>query len=163
MINMLLAIKAVQDVLATVGIYPQKMTTVAKDGKSSTVERTTYQNGWNAAIIHISKKICEQFDTMSEGVDEDLALLALADVGWINGDGFQLNMNDTFYYGADIESVSKEEVKEVARLFSTYGGRGIDYWVAKKRGYDPEVLKYKEGVGEVRVKEKKSQMIERVS
>jgi hypothetical protein len=150
---MLLAIKAVQDVLATVGIYPQKMTTVAKDGKSSTVERTTYQNGWNAAIIYISKKICEQFDIMSEGVDEDLALLALADVGWIKGDIFQLNMNDTFYYGADMESINREEVKEVARLFRTYGSKGIDYWVAQKRGYDPKVAKYERGVEEVRKNE----------
>jgi hypothetical protein len=146
MIDTLLAIKAVQDVLATVGIYPQSM--VDEHGKRT--ERTEWQNGWNAAIIHISEETDKQFDIMSKGVNEDLALLTVADVGWLVGDEFQLNMNDTFYYGADMESVSMEEVKEVARLFRTYGGRGIDYWVAEKRGCDPEKPKYREGVREVR-------------
>lgn len=120
------------------------------DGKSSTVERTTYQEGWNAAILNISKEIFKQFNILSKGVDEDLALLALTDAGWIDGDKFELNMNDTFHYGSDSETVSKEEVKEVARLFRAHGGRGIDYWVAIRRGYDPEIPKYKKGVEEVR-------------
>ena len=150
MIDMLMAIKAVQDVLSTTGIYPQSMTD--KDGKNT--KRTEWQDGWNAAILHISKEIFKQFDIMSKGVDEDLALLLLADVGWLRGKDLMLNMNDTFHYAcSDSEIVESFEFKEVARLFKTYGGKGIDYWVAKKRGYDPEISEYKEGVEEVRAKE----------
>jgi len=152
MINMLMAIKSVQDILATTGIYPQSMTN--ENGKS--VKRTEWQEGWNAAILHISKEVFKQFDILSKGIDEDLALLLLADVGWIRGKDLMLNMNDTFHYAcADSETVEESEFKEVARLFKTYGGRGVDYWVAQKRGYDPEIPICKEGVEEVRKYESK--------
>ena len=152
MIDILLAIKVVDDALATVGIYPQSTITVDKDGKETEVKkRTTWQDGWNAAIMHISDEIFKQFDVMREGIDEDLALLCVAGVGWLDGDKLQLNMNDTFHFAcADMETVSKEEIKEVARLFRTYGDRGPVYWVAQKRGYDPEILQHKEAVKEVR-------------
>jgi len=150
MIDMLLTIKAVQDVLATTGIYPQSRT----DDNGKTTKRTEWEVGWNAAILHISKEIFKQFDIMSKGIDEDLALLLLADVGWFRGKDLMLNMNDTFHYAcADCEIVESFEFKEVARLFKTYGGRGIDYWVAQKRGYNPEIPKYKQGVEEVRARE----------
>jgi hypothetical protein len=83
-----------------------------------------------------------------------LALLLIADVGWLDRGKFILNMNDTFWYAcSDAEEVGEDEIKEVARLFSTYGWQGIDYWVANKRGYDPEIPRHKEEVEEVRKKE----------
>ena len=159
MIDILLAMKIVEDALATVGIYPQSTAKYNPDTKEvvDVKKRTKWQDGWNAAIMHISDEIFKQFDIMRKGVDEDLALLCVADVGWLDEDKFQLNMNDTFHYAcADMETVNREEIKEVARLFRTYGYRGTVYWVAEKRGYDPEILEQKEAVKEVRKYEGRS-------
>jgi hypothetical protein len=62
-------------------------------------------------------------------------------------------MNDTFGGYADAEEASKEEVKEIDRLFVNYGYKGITYWVAKKRGYDPKIPRHKKDVEDVRKSE----------
>jgi hypothetical protein len=153
-----LVMKEVGDVLATIGIYPQSSSTW--DEKTNTIKdtklRTEWQEGWNAATMEISKKIHEVERHIGEtGISDELALLLISDVGWMEEGKFVLNMNDTFWYAADAEEISEEEVKEVAGLFANYGYKGITYWVAKKRGYDPDVQRYKEQVEEVRRVEEK--------
>lgn len=151
-----LVMKEVNDILATFGVYPQSTSTW--DEKTNTVKdtkpRTEWQEGWNAAFKEISKKIRDvEKHTEETGISDELALLMIADVGWMDEGKFILNMNDTFFYAADAEEVPEEEIKEVAGFFANYGYKGIDYWVAKKRGYDPEVPKHKAEVEEVRRKE----------
>ena len=145
-----IVMKAVTDVLATFGIYPQ----ATIDGKGVRTERTEWQNGWNAALMELSKRIDEVEKQIEEtGISDELALLLIADVGWLQDGKFVLNMNDTFWGCADAEEANEEEVKEIAKLFATYGYKGITYWVAKKRGFDPEIPRYKSDVDEVRKSE----------
>jgi len=158
MIDMLLAIKTVMDVLMTTGVYPQSIITMDKDYKTVVKEekRTEWQEGWNACQSEIFNKLNDALGKLEEGISDELALLMVADVGCMQDGKFLLNMNDTFHYAcSDCEEVKLEEYKEVARLFRTYGGSGIDYWVAQKRGYDPEIPAYRGNVKEVRKYEEK--------
>lgn len=156
-IGLKLAIKTVIDVLMTTGVYPQATITVDKDSKETKrEERTPWQEGWNACQWEIFNKINDSLGKLEkEGISDELALLMIADVGWLQDGKFILNMNDTFWGCADAEEANEEEVKEIARLFSIYGYKGITYWVAKKRGYDPEIPRYKSDVEEIRRVEEK--------
>ena len=151
MSDILLAIKAVEDALDQIGIYPQSVTKNYGTDKEETTPRTTWQDGWNACNMEIPDKIYGQLKELRKGVDKNFALLSIIDAGWAEGDKYILNMNDTFHYAcADEEEITKEEAEEVVRLFKRHGMKGIDYWVACKRGYDPEIPHYKEGVEQVR-------------
>lgn len=147
-----LAIKAVWDVLMTSGVYPQSFIEVDKDGKETKrTERTEWQEGWNACHMELFLKTEKALYKLEERISDELALLMIADLGYTQNGQFLLNMNDTFYYGSDCEPVvGEEEIKEVARLFGSYGYSGVTYWVAKKRNYDPQVTKYKDQVRNVR-------------
>jgi hypothetical protein len=140
--------KVVSDVLVTFGVYPQ----ATIDGEGVRTERTQWQEGWNAAFMEISKRI-NAVEEQSKGISDELALLLIADVGWLQDGKFILNMNDTFGGYSDVEEVKEEEVQEIARLFVTHGYKGITYWVAKKRGYDPEISRHKKDVEDVRKSE----------
>jgi hypothetical protein len=142
------AIKAVEDVFVMMGIYPKAST----DENGIRKERTERQDGWNDCVIKLSEKVRKQLDSLKD-INEDLALLMLADVGWSEEGKLYLNMNDTFYHGADSEMVEKEEFEAVAILFKKYGYPGLTYWVATKRGSYPEIAKYKKEVHEIRKKE----------
>lgn len=148
-----LVMKAVGDVLSTFGIYPQASITIDEKGKETTrTERTEWQEGWNAALMEISKRIYEVEKRIEEeGISDELSLLLIADVGWLHDGKFFLNMNDTFLYAcADSEEVTEEEIKDVAGFFANYGYKGLTYWVARKRGFDPDIPRYKNDVDEVR-------------
>lgn len=150
MIEMKLAVKAVSDVLMEMGIYPKAVIEGGVEKK-----RTEWQDGWNAAVMKLSGEIKTQLEKLEGGISDDLALLMITDVGWLEGDQFKLNMNDTFWFAcADCEMVNKEDIPKVASLFRNFGYKGLTYWVAEKRGYDPEILSYKEEVEEVRKKSK---------
>lgn len=155
MIELKITIKTVMDVLMTTGVYPQSTSTW--DEKTNTIKdtklRTEWQEGWNACQWEIFNKLNNALGELEEGISNELALLIVADVGWMQNGKLQLNMNDTFYGCADCEEVTPDEYKEVARLFRKYGDKGLTYWVAKKRGYDPEISKYKEEVKEIRKQE----------
>jgi hypothetical protein len=154
MSEILLAIKAVEDALESIGIFPQSVTKNYGTDKEETTPRTTWQDGWNACILEHIEKIYNQLEELKKEVNEDFALLSLIDAGWVSGDEFVLNMNDTFHYAcADAESVTKEQATEVVRLFKKHGMKGIDYWVACQRGYDPEIPHYKTNVEQVRALE----------
>ena len=48
---------------------------------------------------------------------------------------YTLNMNDVWSWASgDCETVSPQELPELARLFQAYGWCGILYWVSEKRG-----------------------------
>ncbi len=155
-IGIKLALKAVCDIMTTFGIYPQS--TSEWNSKTNKIinekKRTEWQDGWNAAVMKLSEKLWGLEEKIG-AISDDLALLMIADVGWLDDGKLMLNMNDTFYYAADCEEVevTEENIKEIARLFTMYGVSGIDYWVAEKRGYDPEVPKHKLEVEEVRRRE----------
>jgi hypothetical protein len=159
MSNMLQAIATIRDALLTAGIYPK--TVIDEEGIK---ERTAYQDGWNACLMEISKKIWDQLKMLSEQEDENFALLSLIDAGWVDEEGnFDLNMNDTFHFAtSDVETLNREQAKEVVRFFKTYGFKGIDYWVATHRGYDPEIPYYKERVKDVRAQEELKRKKEKI-
>jgi hypothetical protein len=157
MSELLLAIQAVYDALDQIGVQPAAITKNYGTPEEETIPRTAYGDGWNACAEELLDKIYGQLEVLSKGVDKNFALFALLDLGWAEGDKYILNMNDTFHYAcADAEEVSKEEAPEVARLFKAHGYKGLDYWVAEKRGYDPEIPRYKARVEEVRTQERKT-------
>lgn len=150
-----LVLKACSDIFVLMGVYPKSIV----DGKGVKTDRTEWQEGWNAAFKDMSK----QFEAVEKLLSTDLisdevALLMIADVGWLENQKIILNMNDTFWYGADAEEITLDEAKEVARLFAIYGYKGITYWVANKRKYYPEIAKHKADVEEVRMKERGTQL-----
>lgn len=152
--ELLVAIQTVKDAINDIGI---KMA-AGIDEEGNVVERGPFGDGWNACLMEMHRKIYDRLKLLEEGqINKDLMFLSLADVGYFDEEhGFLLNMNDTFHYAcSDCEEVSEEEAKEVVRLFSTYGYKGLDYWVAQKRGYDPEIPRYAERVKEVRAEEDK--------
>lgn len=73
---------------------------------------------------------------MSMSVDEALVLLSAAGVFYPQDEDlpaglYTLNMNDTWGWAiAWGEEVPKEQIPEVADLFSRYGYPGILYWVS---------------------------------
>ena len=154
--DILIAIQAVSDVIETIGIHPASVTKNYGIPEEETIPRVTWKDGWNACMMEMSEKVWDQLEELRKGIDENFALLALIDAGWYEGDKFVLNINDTFHYAcADAETVDKEQAKEIVRLFKKHGFKGIDYWVATQRGYDPKVPHYKERVETVRAIEGK--------
>ena len=145
-------LKKIESVLDTTGIYPASVVGGDKPYK----KRDDYKNGWNACAMEMTDQISKALAEAWKESEQDLTMLLLADV--INDDHghYVLDMNDTFYYAcADGEEVKPEEIKEVARLFRWYGFPGLNYWVAGKRGHDPEIPQHREEVEYVRGKEKK--------
>ncbi len=157
MIDLTIAIKTVMDVLMTTGVYPKSTAEWSETLKKEVnrKERTTWQEGWNAAQWEIFSKTNDALGKLEEGISYDLAVLMVADVGWMQNGKFILNMNDTFSYGADCEETEPKDYPELARLFKYYGCGGLDYWVAKKRGYDPVKPEYRKRVRMIRHEEKK--------
>jgi hypothetical protein len=157
-----LVMKAVSDILLTTGVYPQSSkhknffhhsfpsnVFYYNEGKEKTrEERTPWQEGWNEAFNEISKRILEAGKFAEEGISDELALLLVADVGYLQDGKFILNMNDVFYYASDAEEVPDEDIKDVAGLFATYGYKGLNYWVSRKRGF-PKDFDKKEKLEEV--------------
>jgi hypothetical protein len=152
--ELLLAIRTVKDAVNDIGI---KMAGGVNE-KGEYVKRGPHGDGWNDCLMEMHRKIYDRLKLLEEGqIDKNLLFLSLADVGYFDEEyGFMLNMNDTFHYAcSDCEEVSEEEAKEVVRLFCTHGYKGLEYWVAEKRGYDPEIPHYLERVKEVRAIEEK--------
>src|SRR4030042_144590 len=137
----------IKEVSYSLGIYPK----ATIDCKGKETKRSPRQDGWNDAVMKLAKLIARIDKTM---VSDDFIFLLSSGAGWIHKGTFMLNMNYTFYYGADCEPVNKKDIPEVVRLFQTYGYSGLSYWVAKKRGF-PEVSKkdYLSGIVEVKQKE----------
>lgn len=153
--KLIVAIRTVENVLDSMGIYPAAYPHQNEDGEWVQQERTEWQDGWNACNMEVSDKIYEKLEALTEEYDKNLAVLAILDIGWQDKDEFFLNMNDTFCFAcADCEPITKEEAKEVVTLLLRYGLKGVDYWVAEKRGYDPEIPRYRERVRWVREQEK---------
>lgn len=146
------AVQAVWAALETVGVYPKSV-----HGPGGYEERTPYHEGWNAATHDVTDKVMKAL-ALVESADDDLTLLLVADLGWTRPDGsFVLNVNDTFYYAtADCEEVPAGEVAAVARLFRRYGYHGVNYWVATRRGHNPQIPKYARGVAWVQGEEQEA-------
>ena len=89
-----------------------------------------YKCGWNDAIIDdatMSKKILAR----AKDLNDDLLLLLTSGECFYNAESqtISINMNDTWAWALSwIPEVPHEEVKEVARLFRTYGRAGLMYW-----------------------------------
>jgi hypothetical protein len=110
--------------------------------------------------MKISEKIHNQLALLEKGMSQELALLLVADVGWMRDCKFHLNMNDTFYYAcADSEEVGADEIKDVAGYFAKYGYKGLTYWVSKKRGELPQIPRYKKEVEDVQKMEEEFRVV----
>ena len=117
-----------------VGVYPK-----AVIGEGGYEERTEFMNGFNDAVKKITRAVEDGLEKF-RNANQDLALLVLSDIGFLDEDKFYINLGDTFYYAcADAEEVKPEEYHAVAMLFKRYGWDGAVYWASKKRNENSEI------------------------
>lgn len=117
------------------GIYPQSM-----NGK----KRTEWQNGWNEAIIKLTKlkgTVHSWFITLSEehqNIVGDLLIRDKLDVQFHKEKmHMYVNCNDVFAWGcADAEDISLDELKRYQQLSKTKWGDVK--WVCIKRNEKPQ-------------------------
>jgi hypothetical protein len=130
------------------GIYP--MATRHPDGREE--KRTEWQDGWNAAVIGHTNKICKIHDWF-DGLPEDIRPIAEELIVGealslsIDDDGIRpyLLINDTFEYAcSDCEDVTLEDLLSIVFLWREFGYDGLIAWVAKKRNMAP-VQEYSNG------------------
>lgn len=113
-----------------IGIFPMSV----KGGEQPYEKRSDYQNGWNDAQMKIMEQVWSMIDKFDkDGYSDDLALLIAANIVTRYDDKFLLTLNDIFYYASDSEEINKEDVKEITKLYRSYGRAGVIYWVSKKR------------------------------
>jgi hypothetical protein len=125
-------ILAIESAIDTIGVYPQA---IIRDGERE--ERTEWQDGWNACALECIDKVYKHLEIVAQGLDENIAILLLMNMGYMDENEFILNMNDVFHKAtADCEVISIEEAKEVVNELKKHGIKGIDQWVASKRGYN---------------------------
>lgn len=127
---------------SSMGIYCQ--TIVNADG--SRIERTPWQDGWNAAVIDLEKKrtrirkflkiLPDEVTNIIAELIESTQLEILCEAK--EAISMYLNVNDTFYYAsADAEDVLISDIPKIYELWKKYDHHGITAWVALKRNMDP--------------------------
>lgn len=124
------------------GIYPRS---TVRDGVET--QRTERQDGWNEAVMAMTKKhgvltawaaalTNEQLTPVRVLLDADGEPLHL---GLRDGAVVMfLNFSDTFgYASADAERVTLDDLPEIARLWQQHGYYGTVAWAAQKRREEP--------------------------
>lgn len=130
-----LLVEAMADIPGNLGAYPRAV--VDSNGKRH--ERTRWREGWNACSMKCSERMVKLLKRNFREHARELLFLYAVGAGWMRGGKFFLNMNDTFAWGcADAEEVPSDKLKEVVDLYRRYGCSGLIYWVAKRRGMDPD-------------------------
>ncbi len=124
------------------GIYP--MATRHPDGREE--KRTEWQDGWNAAVMDHTNKICkidQWFDGLPEhlqSIVEELIVEEALRLSVEKVDAIQtyLLVSDTFSYAcSDCEIVSLEDLPLIRVMWREFGYDGLVAWVAKKRNIEP--------------------------
>ena len=140
-LNGLLSERAIDDL----GIYPKSIV----GGPNAYEERNDYQNGWNEAIMKYTHKmvVYENFlGGLSDEVKSALVTLLFDDSIMLHERDDKvsvwINVNDTFYYAADMEDIAIEDLPTLAYMYEHYDDDGIVAWVAKKRDMEPLETKF---------------------
>jgi hypothetical protein len=119
-----------KDIPVTTGVYAMSST-----GKN----RTEWQDGWNSSLMAYSKRLYKIIEENFDEYTNDILFLQLAKAGYMRDGKFVLGMNDTFHWGCSAsEEVPKKDLHAVVELYRRFGDSGLLYWVAQKRGYDPD-------------------------
>ena len=153
-INTKLLMELMDNIVGTTGVYAKSYT----DADGNKTERTDWQDGWNAAFTIISRKFHEAEKQIEDNlIDRKKALLLISNTCYMRDNKLYILLNDTFHFAcADSEIVEEEEIEDVIKYFRSYGDDGVLYWVAKKRGYDPDIDIFKESVERVRKQEERN-------
>lgn len=121
------------------GIYPQSVT---RDGV--TTPRTEFGEGWNNAIMTISKNRVKIIDWIKDlPTEEQTAVLYLLskDVLSLNIKDDKIDpwivLNDVFGPAADGEGVSLEEIRDIHNIHLKYNWDGVVAWFSNKLGNQP--------------------------
>jgi hypothetical protein len=126
-----------------IGIYPLS---------NCGVDRTAWQDGWNAGVMDVSNKvmvICGENEA-----DAQLTYMLDDELLWCHDGKYRVNLSDTFFYAcADAEEVGEGDMDTVLRLHGKYGRAGLVFWAAERRGYDPEIPRYQRTVAAIRALE----------
>lgn len=154
------------------GIYPMSVS-----GPGGYEQRNEYQNGWNAAVSAILKKVIAYHDfidalcksdraALEELILDDAIEVSLGDDNKVH---LAVNVSDMFYYAtADWEEVKVEEIALIHSLNSKYEYDGIVAWASKKRGEEPlnykfsKTKEYEDALREINGTEKSKSLIQKV-
>jgi len=109
------------------------------------------------------------FDNYNRNLDE-IDRLSVSDLLRLpiiskKDNSFFINLDNIWHYNCrDSEKIPDERVIELANLNWNFGLSGIYYWVAKQRGYDPELKDIRERIKYVRqiLREPELSLIEKV-
>jgi hypothetical protein len=120
-------IHEIDGVSEDMGVYPAAIK--GYNDERDYEQRDGFKNGWNAAVMEYGQKFGEAVSRASKGMDEDTILLLNSGHVIKTGDELLLVQNDTWGWAyAYCRPVKPEQVKEVARLFRSYGLPGLLYW-----------------------------------
>lgn len=123
----------------SLGVFPAAV--IRGDEKH---ERTVFEDGWNAHgrdLLERQSLISRWLNRLDQ-VEQDAAIsLILSDLVFIHrGDeGVELvaNVNDTFVYAADAETIPSDQFRLVDELYRAHGYTGLVAWVAVRRQVKP--------------------------
>jgi hypothetical protein len=138
------------------GIYPKSTIRAGVE-----THRTEWQDGWNAALMEVTKRhgeftswvktlTAEQIAQIREMLDADGEPIALH--YGETGVSLSLFCSDTFMYAcADGEDFALADLPEIHRLWKAHGYLGTIAWVARKRQAEP-VKEYRYDAGYLKAK-----------
>lgn len=105
--------------------------------------RTPWEDGWNEAVISLTKQWNEAI-TWFKGLDDthQVLLERMLDAGAVELSyddtwSVMVNTNDFFGYGADCEVVEVRDLPSLHHSWEQYGQDGVMAWVAHTRQTDP--------------------------
>lgn len=135
--NKIVELKMNDRALMSLGLY---------SAKSNGVDRTPWQEGWNAMFIKIRENKVVLNNWIKTLDEEDISIVEmLIDANILffairHDDEYKIKaspwliMNDVFYPAADGEEINVCDLKQLGYLYCYYGYEGLVAWVSIKRG-----------------------------
>ena len=121
------------------GMYPAA---TVIDGQEK--QRTPWEDGWNHAVMSITKKWNDAiawFKNLDEHHQDILQTLLDHSVVELYHDDITWNVviitNDWFGYGADSEQIELSQLDELHHTWTQYQTDGVLAWIAHTRGWEP--------------------------
>lgn len=110
-------------------LYPIGYLTKGQRNDHEIKKADAYKIGWNDRGFAELERLGKIMTGAEEGMSDDMTMLLAADVGCFDDGKLSLNMNDTWAWATGWSvTVEPEQLKEVARLFRSYGHAGLMYW-----------------------------------
>jgi hypothetical protein len=136
-----LELKALEIATENMGIYPKAVT-----NNGVTKKRTEWQDGWNEAVISLTRKagdIKRYIDALPEDV-KDFIIQGKIRISDNDGISMYINCNDLFYWAcADEEEFTLDDLNDLKKAYLESPENGDILWACRKRGMRPQTPFYK--------------------